>query len=1130
MATVKTKTKAPTGVKITPYGDMYTCSWKIADADYDDGEQLQYRTKFQSTWSSWINIPNIGKKTTSKNVVKIDKRDCRPIKNGGRYFTRLEVRVRGNRKAYTVTKNKKKTTYSPDVSDWTTIFWTNYAPVAPTVSAEFSSEQDNVTKFSWSANQPNEHYIFSNCELQTVLLKNYDGDISKAAGWTGTQIVGQSGSTTYVENTDILKDASYTRGFRIRARGPAGDSAWAYAKHVYALPSKSTSVTASGKSNGALGMTITVRWQSAFPASRPIDKTTVQYCIVVPTSSLGCPVDASWTDISTISDTSGYDGTSFSLDDIIDENHALFIRVNNHHDRKITYGSPVLVKGFNLKLSRSTISSLQDSVGSDLARARVTVTDIPEVQGTYIIVYKEEKKAGETSYSKTPVGYIPAGQTSATLAHWPSDSTTSVRWSVQAFCGGTVTPSAAKVGTYDITKYSVNGAAMSSDEVYWEVVNAINNVRLSSVKGDTILVEWDWPFNSTMDEVELSWSDDENAWYSTNQPQTYRITNTTAGRWYIVGLESGVTWYIRLRGINVDENSEIVGPWSPIVGLNLSSVPMSPEISIPPESIIQPGEVIKLSWIYRSENTSDQQEAADIRLATMNNDQGTGTTDATPSFTPGITSLTTDTTPVAGKSYYTRTADNKYIKVTDVEGKNPAQEGWYEWDQTNIANAQTESSVDLDSAALGWEEGHTYFLTVRTKSKSGQYSEWAYPVSVGVANPLNISLSSSSLVEETVIHDPTAEIIPVHEDETEEDGTRVVIDTITDEYKELPTTTNLLKEMPLEVTVTGAGTDGTTTVSVVRNGAYFLNKPDGDIFTGYDGELVCSATQKGEEPITFTNNELLMNFDDGADYKIVATVEDNVGQVATAELPFTVRWTHQALIPDVTCELIPDEFASKITPIAPDGTEEGDTFDIYRLSVDKPELIVKDGIFGTTYVDPYPSIGEMGGHRIVFKTSNGDYITETNELAWVDTRGDVGDLLETEYSIIDFGTDRVNLLYNINLTNQWSKDFKETKYLGGSVQGDWNPAVSRTGSVNTVSVITADQETIIAMRKLAAYSGVCHIRTRDGSSYACDVQVSDTMNYDSYELVSYSLSITRVDSERMDGMTMAEWEEIHQEE
>lgn len=43
--------------------------------------------------------------------------------------------------------------------------------------------------------------------------------------------------------------------------------------------------------------------------------------------------------------------------------------------------------------------------------------------------------------------------------------------------------------------------------------------------------------------------------------------------------------------------------------------------------------------------------------------------------------LTTDTTPVVNKNYYIHNQDGTFTRVSDTEGKNPAQEGWYEMDE-----------------------------------------------------------------------------------------------------------------------------------------------------------------------------------------------------------------------------------------------------------------------------------------------------------------------------------------------------------------------------------------------------------------------------------------------------------------
>ena len=125
----------------------------------------------------------------------------------------------------------------------------------------------------------------------------------------------------------------------------------------------------------------------------------------------------------------------------------------------------------------------------------------------------------------------------------------------------------------------------------------------------------------------------------------------------------------------------------------------------------------------------------------------------------------------------------------------------------------------------------------------------------------------------------------------------------------------------------------------------------------------------------------------------------------------------------------------------------------------------------------------------------------------------------------------IELAYNIDVDNSWKKDFTETKYLGGSVQGDWNPAVSRTAKVNAVVVSSEDLTVIEAMRRLAVYPGICHVRTKEGSSYAADVQVSDGYKQsEAHKIASFSLEITRVDPEEPEGMTYAEWQELHQEE
>ena len=131
------------------------------------------------------------------------------------------------------------------------------------------------------------------------------------------------------------------------------------------------------------------------------------------------------------------------------------------------------------------------------------------------------------------------------------------------------------------------------------------------------------------------------------------------------------------------------------------------------------------------------------------------------------------------------------------------------------------------------------------------------------------------------------------------------------------------------VTVKGAGTGGTTTLVVERAEDYHIGRPDETDFNGFAGETILLYSQTGEAPITINREDLTGILDDGASYRLLATVSDSLGQSSTAELPFEVHWSHQAVIPKGSAVI--SGTAAFITPSAPEGFAEGDTCDIYRL-------------------------------------------------------------------------------------------------------------------------------------------------------------------------------------------------------
>ena len=405
-----------------------------------------------------------------------------------------------------------------------------------------------------------------------------------------------------------------------------------------------------------------------------------------------------------------------------------------------------------------------------------------------------------------------------------------------------------------------------------------------------------------------------------------------------------------------------------------------------------------------------------------------------------------------------------------------------------IAKTTTAQTVEI---VRDWTVDTTYYLCLRLTSTAGRVSEWSEPVALTGASAISINVSHSLVAG------------------TGDDAG-----------------VSFLTEMPLVVTVTGAGGTGTTIVSVIRAEDYHIYRPDDSEIDGYEGETIATLSQTGESAMSISTDDLVGCLDDGAKYIIRCTVIDKYGQTASLDYPFTVDWTHQPGIPSATVEIDEYQRVAIITPIAPDNYVAGDVCDIYRISTDKPELIVKGAAFGTAYVDPYPAFGDSSGHRIVTRTANGDYVTQSNELAWFLCDFGIGDVIEEDLMVIDVNGDQIELPYEITLQNSWSKDFKRTSYLGGSVQGDWNPAVTRDISANTVIVRGEDLDDQIEMRRLAGYAGAAHIRTPDGSSVACDIQVRESQSYDS-QRVSYSLAIKVVDPQAPEGMTLAEWNSMN---
>ena len=1001
-------TKKPTGLSITRDGNKYAFKWKIADDNYGAGQKLQYRTHGSESWRDWQTI-SVTSSATSK-VATISKSDFYPT-TSGKYLTEVGFRVRGQRSSYT----KDGKTITPEVSDWSEKTMTISKPNAPVVSGGLGS-QWNISSFAWSIESSDSgSKIFTGWEWQSIIVKEStetDGSqlkwSSSNSGWATATGTSTSSTKTFTEDTTQLNQGSRTRWFRIRSRGPAGYTDWKYAKHIFAIPNKPVIKNAkvSEKSSNYL---VTVEWTATTNYAHPIDEVEVQYAVGTPTANMQPPSSPSWTTAVTAKDTTGNDKASFYTSGKLQADECLWVRIEAKHDTRSNQSDVYLALVGTLASPTNVSATVNNGVASvsatNASSACIYTGSVASTKKLFMLVKYKDNADYKTAIN---VGVMNYNATSASI-NVPTANTYKI--GVQAV-----------VGTYSYTtqtdgtrRYTVD-ASMKSPIVWYGGTLPVEPTGLNYDYTDGKLqVMWNWSW-SDAEEIELSWSENPNAWESTEEPDSYKIEQQ-ATSWYVDGLETGKTYYLRARFY--DSDNDIYSPYSEALEINLTSPPVKPILKVS-DSVISTNGKFTLSWTYSSTDGSEQEYAEVIYNSQL------------------------------------------------------------------IAHTQTAKYVTLYASELGWT-ANTYAIKVRVKSESGSFSDYSDEITVEVVSGLTATISQTSLSNVTVTDDTSS--------------TRTVLS---------------LTAMPLTVTVTGAGNGGYTNVAIERAEAYYSERPDGAPNYGYEGETVYNITQVGEAQITVQNEDLMGYLDDGAKYRIVATVLDGLGQTSTATRDFEVHWSHQAIVPNGS--VVMDGVIAKITPTAPTGTTTGDYCDIYRLSKDRPELIYPHASFGTTYVDPYPAIN--GGHRIVFRTANGDYITSANKFAWLD----LDDVFSYDKAIIEFGEDKVELYYNVDSNHNWSKDFIETKYLGGSVQGDWNPAVSRTGSVSGITMNLSDEETIEALRRLAVWSGICNVRTKDGSSFHANVDVSESNSHDRYGLISeFSLNFTRVDPQGYDGIPLSVW-------
>ena len=135
-----------------------------------------------------------------------------------------------------------------------------------------------------------------------------------------------------------------------------------------------------------------------------------------------------------------------------------------------------------------------------------------------------------------------------------------------------------------------------------------------------------------------------------------------------------------------------------------------------------------------------------------------------------------------------------------------------------------------------------------------------------------------------------------------------------------------------------------------------------------------------------------------------------------------------------------------------------------------------------TVVDKYApfSDGDELFYRIALRTVDGDV-----------HYADVSYTLASDTIRFDWQGGTLELPYGLSIGDSYKKSVEFRQHMDGSVDGYWNPNIERSSSFNSSIIKLIQPEEINLARQLARYAGPVFVRTKNGSAFVADVQVTD---------------------------------------
>lgn len=485
--------------------------------------------------------------------------------------------------------------------------------------------------------------------------------------------------------------------------------------------------------------------------------------------------------------------------------------------------------------------------------------------------------------------------------------------------------------------YQLETPVITAEDDYIVILDAVTG---ADGKSAVIYLGWNADGEDDSDGTELTWSDEEDTWISTNSPSDYdfswsdgpiyKLTEDTSpvvdktyyqkidneyvevqepasnpkqagyyeceyhdsARIIIKDLNESTKYYVRARRYMNGEDGTTYSPYSNQETVITSETPEA--VIATCASYVAEGASLPISWTFTGNGLQTAWRIVQDEEYTLTED--------TEVVTVGRYTRTADTEVAAGKTYY-EYDDEEFVAVTPVGTEDPSDEGWYE------------KSGEVDKIYYELQDGA--FVAVTPQGSEDPSDEGWYEKSGGaVLAEEESSIGSTQIdadrLEEFAIDGKLSLHVDVSTGSgyvTSESHVITIIDPpdlaitvpVTCTAQPFAFTAASSRECDLDVVVSANGATGQKPEGIKRQAL-------GD--TIYSGQLSPSWTSGNDGYTTTITLPSGMDLWDGASYTVSVVAHDRLTGLQSVERlgVFKIDWTYKAvsLIPTQTYELSED--------------------------------------------------------------------------------------------------------------------------------------------------------------------------------------------------------------------------------